>query len=139
MFAKRYGEENSPPFRSQRLFSENGQWFFDTREGQHMGPYRDLKEVKKALSLFLAQRLLLARNKRGWNEPYLPGSQDGVEDMVAEVYDYLIEYTSRGQTAAAIWANQRLRELLRSNETPVVRSARIDAIRYALDLDAEWN
>ena len=135
MIANRYGEEGYPPFRSQRLFSENGQWYFDTREGTQVGPYHDLKEVKNALAVFIAQRLLIAENSRNTDGAYIPGSQDGIEHLVEELYTFLQQYKSKGQTAAMLWANQRLRELLRNRDNLPGLSARMDAIRYALDLD----
>jgi hypothetical protein len=136
MVASRYGEEGYPPFRSQRLFSENGQWFFDTREGKQIGPYYDLKEVKKALAVFVAQRLLIAENNRSIDSSLIPGSQDGIEHMVEELFDFFLEYKSKGQTAAMLWANQRIRELLRDRGNIPNRSVRMEAIRYALDQES---
>ena len=133
MIAKRIGEDHNPPFRTRRLFAENGQWYFDTREGTQVGPYRDINEVKKALAVFLAQRLLIAQSSGTLDESSIPGSQDGIEHMVAELMDYFIEYKLRGQTAAIVWANQRIRELLRNSENLVGRSARIETLRFALD------
>jgi hypothetical protein len=136
MIAHRYGEEVRPPFRSQRLFSENGQWYFDTREGTQVGPYRDLREVKKALAVFTAQRLLIAEPRRDDDKSFKPGAQDGIEHMVEELFDFFQEYKSKGQTAAMLWANQRLRELLRDKEGLPDRSTRMEAIRYALDQES---
>ncbi|MEJ2455894.1 MAG: DUF6316 family protein [Candidatus Thiodiazotropha sp.] len=136
MVAKRYGEVDNPPFRTQRLFTENGQWYFDTREGTQVGPYHDINEVKKALAVFLAQRLLIAQSNRDSDESFMPGSQDGIEYMVKELFDYYLEYKSKGQTAALLWGNQRLRELLRSGEDLAGCSARMDAIRYAINLES---
>jgi len=136
MTAMRFGEEGNPPFRTQRLFNENGQWFFDTREGKQVGPYRDIGEVKKALAVFIAQRLLIAQNNQTIDTSLKPGSQDGIEPMVDELFGFFQEYKSRGQTAAMLWANQRLRELLRESGALPERSVRMEAIRYALDLEA---
>jgi hypothetical protein len=135
MIAKRYGEEGDPPFRTQRLFTENGQWYFDTREGTQVGPYHDINEVKKALAVFLAQRLLVSQGSVISDGSFVPGSQDGIELMVEELFEYFLEYKSNGQTAAMLWAHQRLRELLGSGEDLSGRSSRMDAIRYALNLE----
>lgn len=136
MLALRYGEEGNPPFRSQRLFTENGQWYFDTREGTQVGPFRDINEVKKALAAFVAQRLVLTDTNNNFDSSSMPGSQDGIEHMVEELFDFFLEYKLKGQTAAMLWANQRFRELLRSSEKMPGRSRRMDAIRYALDLES---
>ncbi len=135
MNVKRYGEEGDPPFRTQRLFSENGQWYFETREGTQVGPYRDRQEVKKALAVFIAQRMLLTKHRHTDDQDYLPGSQDGVEVMVEELREYFSEFQAHGQTAAAAWANQRLQELIRNAGGFSSHTTRVDAIRYALDLD----
>jgi len=135
MNVKRYGEVGEPPFRTQRLFSENGQWYFETREGTQVGPYRDRQEVKKALAVFIAQRMLLTKHRHTEDRDYLPGSQDGVEVMVEELRDYFSEFQAHGQTAAAAWANQRLQELIRNAGSFSSHTTRVDAIRYALDLD----
>ncbi len=136
MIAKRYGEEGDPPFRTQRLFSENGLWYFETREGTQVGPYRDMREVKRALAVFLARRLLISKSSGVSDGSYIPGSQDGIEDMVEELFEYYLEYQLKGQTAAMLWGNQRIRELLRGSEGLMGRAARMDAIRYALNLES---
>ena len=133
MIAKRFGEEGNPPFRTRRLFTENGQWYFDTREGTQVGPYRDINEVKKALAVFVAQRLLIDHETGQMDDSVIPGAQDGIEDMVEELFEFFLEYKSKGQTAAMLWANQRLRELLRNRENLAGRSIRMEAIRFALD------
>ena len=35
----RHGEAAPPPPRSSRVFNSEGEWFFDTREKDVMGPY----------------------------------------------------------------------------------------------------
>jgi hypothetical protein len=137
MFINRYGEDGRQHFRSQRLFSENGQWYFDTREGHQIGPYYDLKDVKNALAAFISQRLLFSGNARGEELDYLPGLQDGIEHLVEELYEYYSLYQQNGQTAAVLWANQRVLELMRSRDTLPNTSARMDVLRYAMDLEGE--
>ncbi len=137
MVMKRYGEgEGHPPFRTQRLLTENGQWFFDTREGSQVGPYPDINEVKKALAVFVAQRLLFVQSRSNLCRDFMPGAQDGIEHMVKELYEYYLEYQQNGQTAAILRANQRIRELLRDRESLKGRAERMQALRYALNLEA---
>jgi hypothetical protein len=135
MIALRFGEEGNQPFRNQRLFIENGQWYFDTREGTQVGPFHDVREVKKALAAFVAQRLLIANNNNHIERSCLPGSQDGIEHMVEELFNFFLEYKLNGQEAAMLWAKQRLRELLMSSDNLSGCSGRIEAMYYALDLD----
>jgi hypothetical protein len=131
----RHGEDSHPPFRSKRLFSENGQWYFDTREGRQVGPYRDIDQVKKALAVFIAQKLLIADKNKYSDENFVPGSQDGIANMVEEIFEFFNQYKLKGQTSAMSWANQRLRELTREREHLPGRSERMAAITYALNLD----
>ncbi len=131
----RYGEDSHPPFRSQRLFSENGQWYFDTREGKQVGPYHEYDDMKKALAVFLAQKLLIIDKNVYSDSRYVPGSQDGVEHMVEEIFEFFHQYKLKGQAGATLWAKQRLKILHGDNENPSIRSERMEAIRYALELD----
>jgi hypothetical protein len=138
MFINRYGEDSRQHFRSQRLFSENGQWYFDTREGHQIGPYYDLKDVKNALAAFISQRLLVSRNGRSEELDYLPGRQDGIEHLVEELYEYYSIYQQNGQTAAVSWAIKRVADLERSRDPSLLGvSARIDALHYAMDLEED--
>ncbi|MEW8507819.1 MAG: DUF6316 family protein [Candidatus Thiodiazotropha sp.] len=136
MIANRYGEEGYPPFRTQRLYSENGQWFFDTREGMQQGPYLDLKQAKHALAFFVAQRLLLTEQDRDIDDSIVAGSQDGIEPLVEELHRYLIEYKSKGQTSATAWASQRLQDLFRERNDIGDHATRMEAIQFALDQES---
>lgn len=40
--------------QTQRFYSEDGLWYFKTREGSHIGPFRYLSEAEKMLERFLA-------------------------------------------------------------------------------------
>ena len=138
MFINRNGEDGHQHFRSQRLFSENGQWYFDTREGHQIGPYYDLKDVKNALAAFISQRLLVSGNTRNEELDYLPGRQDGIEHLVEELHEYYVIYQQYGQTAAVSWAIKRVAELKRNRDAglPGV-SDRIEALNYAKDLEED--
>jgi hypothetical protein len=130
----RRGEASHPPFRSQRFFLENGQWYFDTREGKQVGPYTELDDVKKALAVFLAQKLLIIDTINQPEEILVPGAQDGIEHMVEEVFEFLHQYKIKGQTGAIIWANSRLGDLLRDGQNLTSRTERVEALKYALEL-----
>ena len=39
--------------RGKRFFKEGSQWFFKTREGQHIGPFEDKCEAQLALAYFV--------------------------------------------------------------------------------------
>jgi hypothetical protein len=135
MFINRHGEEGQRHFRSQRLFSENGQWYFDTREGSQIGPYYDLKDVKTALAVFIAQRLLIAGDRQSEEAAHRPGQQDGIAHMVADLYDYFLQYQHEGRTAAVLWAKQRVDALRRDEINPQEKRSRIEALEYVMDLD----
>ncbi len=138
MFINRYGEVGRQHFRSQRLFSENGQWYFDTREGHQIGPYYDLKGVKNALAAFISQRLLVSGKARSEALDYLPGRQDGIEHLVEELYEYYTIYQQNGQTAAVSWAIKRVAELERNSDASLLDvPARVDALHYAIDLEED--
>lgn len=41
--------------RSDRFFKKNGEWFYQTREGQCVGPYADKAEAQMALVYFIEE------------------------------------------------------------------------------------
>lgn len=129
----RYGEQNFPPFRTQRLYSQNGEWYFDTREGKQIGPYRDNQAIKQALAIFVAQRLVDRDSSIFNSTDFHPGAQDGIEHLVEELFGYYQNRKQNGQTAAMVWANNRLRELLRNRENASHRTDRMAVLRYALN------
>ncbi|WP_349571936.1 DUF6316 family protein [Azotobacter salinestris] len=42
-------------FRSERICAINHEYFFDTREGQLMGPYRTRQEAQQAVQEYIRQ------------------------------------------------------------------------------------
>ena len=44
--------ESDHPFRSERVFNVNGEWFFQTREQRDMGPYESRESAKEAAKRF---------------------------------------------------------------------------------------
>ncbi|MEE4301406.1 MAG: DUF6316 family protein [Pseudomonadales bacterium] len=53
MSDNRLGEDAPPPKRSPRLYEENGEWYFRTREGAAMGPYATREEAEQGLADFI--------------------------------------------------------------------------------------
>ena len=49
----RLGERRAMPFRAGRLFAANGAWYFQTREGQPQGPYRDRDMAENAIGRYV--------------------------------------------------------------------------------------
>ncbi len=48
--------------RSERLFSQSGLWFFRTREGKDVGPFRYRCEAESMLSRFIDETSQLQRS-----------------------------------------------------------------------------
>ena len=49
-------DDQSPgsfPFRSERIFDDSGLWYFKTREGQSVGPFRYETEARQMLDNFI--------------------------------------------------------------------------------------
>lgn len=129
----RCGDQSPPPFRGQRLYSSNGQWFFDTREREQFGPYRDQGEAKKALAIFVAHKLHGRIADGPTNIPFRPGAQDGIAYMVEELLGFVSSRNDRGQTAALAWAHRRLKEVSDySNHIPNAEE-RMKALEYAMN------
>lgn len=133
MELNRYGEQNHPKFRTRRLYSANGHWYFDTREGEQVGPYRNKNEAEKALAVFVAKSLLELKENRPDNHSIHYGTQDDIVHKIEELLDYFAYQKNKGQTAALAWAAYRLKNLL-SNKINITNSQeRMEVIKYALD------
>lgn len=133
MDSNRFGEQSHTAFRGRRLYSINGQWYFDTREGKQFGPYRDQNETEKALAIFVAQSLLDLNTSGSINKRRHPGEQDGIEYMVEELLEFFRFRKIHGQTAALGWAIHRLKKLRENRKTISHSDERIEAIKYAMD------
>lgn len=129
---QRLGEEQSYPFRSQRLSNENGEWFFNTREGTLAGPYRNPVEAKQALAVFLAQAVhaLPSHQRRPISE--IVGVQDSVQYLVEELTGFFRSRDEVGEIAALAWANNRIGELRKDWEIERQKE-RIDILNYVMD------
>ena len=133
MVLNRYGEDNYTAFRNRRLFSENGQWYFDTREGKLFGPYRDQNEAKKALAIFIAKSLLDLNVEYPRNFSHPPGEQDNIESMVEELLKLFRYRIKNGETSVLAWANHRLKELKENSVSISNSKERIEVLKYALE------
>ena len=50
---RREGESGTIPFRTGRFFSQNGAWYFMTREGRAEGPYREKLDAELAAEMYV--------------------------------------------------------------------------------------
>lgn len=133
MNLNRYGEDNYTAFRNRRLFSENGQWYFDTREGKMFGPYKDQNEAKKALAIFIAKNLLDQNVDNPHNNGVQPGTQDNIEFMVEELLKFFRYRIKNGDTSVMAWANHRLKELMEDGKNISNSKERIEVLKYAME------
>lgn len=53
MSPKRKGEDVNYPFRSQRIFTVGSEWYFTTREGKDVGPFKNKEDTEGELLLYL--------------------------------------------------------------------------------------
>lgn len=59
------GNPGRLPPRSDRMFSENGLWYFHTREGRDIGPFRYRHEAESMLERYIARMQAAQSRKRG--------------------------------------------------------------------------
>ena len=59
-------ESTSPnvPFRTDRFFCANGDWYFSIRRGPDQGPYASKEEAQHALQLFIEDQSTLEKQLR---------------------------------------------------------------------------
>jgi len=53
MHRPRAGESSRIPFRKERFFCEDGEWFFEARGGTQLGPYSSKEDMEAALAAFI--------------------------------------------------------------------------------------
>ena len=134
MYFARQGEDNSHPFRSERFYSENGQWYFHTREGVFDGPYKDRSEAQRGLAIFLARTVHALPESQRVAIQEVTGVQDGVQALVHEVLGFLQSRSAVGEAAALAWANSRIAQLSKDQKIDR-RQARIDILNHVIDID----
>jgi hypothetical protein len=132
MQLQRLGEEQVHPFRSERLYRENGSWYFDTREGTAPGPYEDQAMAKQALAVFLAQACDALPPDQRSSVSEIVGLQDDIQYLVEELLGFFQSRRESGDLAAFAWANNRIAELRRDWEMQWQKE-RIDVLRYAME------
>ena len=52
----RIGETSANPFRTERSFCSNGEWYFLTRGGGQQGPFVSKEEMEAELLLFIREQ-----------------------------------------------------------------------------------
>ena len=57
------------PFRSERIFNVNGEWFFQTREQKDMGPYESRKQAESASRHFARLNDKASQSQRSVQAP----------------------------------------------------------------------
>lgn len=132
MTFSRHGDTQSYPFRSQRLWSENGAWYFHTREGAMAGPFAYATEARMALSVFVAQNLNALPEQQREERRELAGVQDGIQYLVEELEDFFLFQTGTGEAAALAWARKRI-EALEKDWGVEAQRERIEVLAYVMD------
>lgn len=59
---KRINEATTAPFRNDRFYCINDEWYFAIRRGPDQGPYSSKEAVQAALKKFIAEELALERH-----------------------------------------------------------------------------
>lgn len=60
-YPNRVREDGNIPFRSDRFFCIDGEWFFAIRRGPDQGPYETRDAAREALRNFIEDQLSLER------------------------------------------------------------------------------
>ena len=128
----RHGETRSFPFRSQRLWSENGAWYFHTREGTMAGPFHYAMEARMALSVFVAQNLNALPEPQRAERREFAGVQDGIQCLIEELEHFFFFQTGTSEAAALAWARKRIQALENDWEVDAKRE-RIEVLSYVMD------
>ena len=58
---KRLNENQAAPYRSDRFYCVNDEWYFAIRRGPDQGPYPSKEAAQGALKKFIAEELALER------------------------------------------------------------------------------
>jgi len=69
MKSNRFGEDGPVPYRTDRLYSVGGEWFFSVRKGHEQGPYATEEQAKAALIEFVSDQLLIENLPNAKPEP----------------------------------------------------------------------
>ncbi len=52
-------ENGGVPYRNDRFYCMNGEWFFAVRRGPDKGPYASREEARVALKMYIEEQLAL--------------------------------------------------------------------------------
>lgn len=55
MSLKRKGEKGNFPFRTERIFSVGNEWYFTTRDGKDMGPFKSKVDAEGEITIYLRE------------------------------------------------------------------------------------
>lgn len=135
MGLNRRGEQGNFPFRSQRLCCENGDWYFQTREGALNGPFTDRQEAEKALAVFVAHKILEASANAQEDAEKVIEIEDGLRERVEELLGFFRSRRSDGSNAALAWAHDRISKLRKDSPGTSVHKDRIDILLFVMDQD----
>lgn len=75
----RMGDDTPPAQRSPRVYEEDGEWYFRTREGAAMGPYSSREEADQGLSDFIEFIQLAPLDTLASFTGALSGDEDGAQ------------------------------------------------------------
>ena len=62
-------ERERTVFRTDRFFMSDGTWFFTTREGGNLGPFKSHEAAEEALVQYLLDRGISPGEKSAWDRP----------------------------------------------------------------------
>ena len=139
MNSTRHGEQGHYPFRSERVCCENGRWYFNTREGTLMGPYHDQVEAKKALAVFVAEKIQESGIQHIDADDGLIDAPTDIQHMVEELLGFFRSRSESGLMAALAWAHTRIDDLRSSRDATSSQKERIDILYYAMDQDPRFS
>lgn len=134
----RSGEQGRFPFRSERFYQENGQWYFQTREGTLIGPFKDMAEARKALAVFVAERIQESQTQNDASGDRAIDADEGFQSMVAELVEFFRSRSDSGEIAALAWARNRIAKLRGDHDRSSSQVERIDILLYVMDQDQHF-
>lgn len=53
----RFTEHGTIPFRSERFYQNNNEWFFSVRQTEDQGPFRSFDDARSALTTYINKSL----------------------------------------------------------------------------------
>lgn len=56
-FINRFNEEGAIPFRSDRFYQNNNEWFFSVRQTEDQGPFQTFEDARLGLTAYITKSL----------------------------------------------------------------------------------